>query len=280
MANRQFGGYRAVRGLVLVLWALAGIASGIRKVAALQGIASAQGQTAQFDVASIREIVDGVRVMGGFTSSGPRAEYHGFAVPALIAEAWKVRPDEVALAPGVSPSTVYPMMAAGRSARIYDIVASAPETTAPTRDEFRLMLQALLATRFKLATHTEKRDKPVYVLGTNGTPKLKASSGDGPCRTTGGQTGVRTPEGQHIVATHCPIQTLIGDLFVDRPIYAETGLTGFYDFEITAALPFQTDDPQAITPFSAVKEFGLKLEAKRLQVDTIVIDHVEAPGEN
>lgn len=263
---------RQDRGLMLDLWAFAGIAS-------LQGIVSAQSRTTQFDVASIREIVDGVRVMGQFSSSGPRAEYRGFGIPALIAEAWKVRPDEVALAPGVSPSTVYPMMAAGRSARIYDIVALAPEGTAPTRDEFRLMLQALLATRFKLATHTEKRDKPVYVLEANGTPKLKVSSGDGPCRVTGGP-GDRTPEGQHIVATHCPIRTLINDLFVDRPIYDETGLTGFYDFEITAALPFQTDDPQAITPFSAVKEFGLKLEAKRLQVDTIVIDHVEAPGEN
>jgi uncharacterized protein (TIGR03435 family) len=137
---------RQDRGLVLALWTFAGIAS-------LQGIASAQGQRAQFDVVSIREIVDGVRVMGEFRSSGPRAEYHGFGVPALIAEAWKVRPDEVALAPGMPPSTVYPMMAVGRSARIYDIVALAPESTALTRDEFRLMLQALLATRFKLATH-------------------------------------------------------------------------------------------------------------------------------
>jgi uncharacterized protein (TIGR03435 family) len=33
-------------------------------------------------------------------------------------------------------------------------------------------------------------------------------------------------------------------------------------------------------PFSAVKEFGLKLEAKQRVVDTIVIDHVEARGEN
>jgi uncharacterized protein (TIGR03435 family) len=276
MADRHAGGCRAVRGLVLVLWAFVGIASGIRQVAALQGIASAQGQTAQFEVASIREIVDGVRVMVTFRSSGLRAEYLGFGIPALIAEAWNVRPDQVALAPGVSPGTVYPTMDVGRSARIYDIAALAPEGTAPTRDEFRPMLQTLLAARFKLATHTEKRDKPVYVLETNGTPKLKASSGDGPCQATYS----RAPEGQKLVATHCPIQTLIRDLLVDRPIYDETGLTGFYDFEITAALPFQTDDPQAITPFSAVKDFGLRLEAKRLQVDTIVIDHVEAPGEN
>jgi uncharacterized protein (TIGR03435 family) len=76
------------------------------------------------------------------------------------------------------------------------------------------------------------------------------------------------------------MRILIGNLFVDRPIYDETGLTGFYDFEVTSALPFQSSDPQAISPFSAVKELGLKLEAKQRQVDMIVIDHVEGPGEN
>jgi uncharacterized protein (TIGR03435 family) len=246
---------------------------------ALTGLLVASGLSGfaqQFDLASIREIVDGVHVMGEFSSSGSRAEYRGFGIQMLIAEAWNVRGDQVALSPGVSPGIVYPMMAAGRSAHIYEIAALAPEGTAPTRDEFRVMLQSLLTTRFKLATHTEKRDLPVYVLETNGTPKLKPSSGDAPCRRTGG----RTAEGQRLVATHCPIQTLISDLFVDRPIYDETGLTGFYDFEITAAFPFQSNDPQATTPFSAVKDLGLKLEAKKLALDTIVIDHVEAPGEN
>jgi uncharacterized protein (TIGR03435 family) len=246
------------------------------KIAFFPGGAFAQNQTSKFDPISIREITGGVRIMEGFKSSGNRAEYQGFAVPALIAEAWKVRPDQIALSPGVYPNAVYPMMDAGRSARIYDIVALAPEGSAPTRDEFLPMLQSLLVTRFKLATHTEKREMSVYVLVANGTPRLKPNSGEGSCSSTGS----RTPEGQKLVATHCPIQVLLTNLFVDRPIHDETGLTGFYDFEITAALPFQTNDPQAITPFSAVKDLGLKLEAKRLPVDTIVIDRVEAPEQN
>jgi len=245
-------------------------------IASLQVIASAQSRTPQFEVASIREHVGGVRVMGEFRSSGPRAEYQGFSIPMLISEAWKVRPNEIALSQGVSPQTVYPMMDAGRSARVYEIVAQAPGGTTPTRDEFRIMLQSLLATRFKLATHIEKREAAAYVLETNGTPKLKPSSADGPCHATAS----RTSAGQKIVAVHCPIETLINDLFVDRPVYDQTGLTGFYDFEITAALPFQTTDLDAITPFTAVKDFGLKLEAQRRPVDTIVIDHVEAPMEN
>jgi uncharacterized protein (TIGR03435 family) len=194
----------------------------------------------------------------------------------LIAEAWNVRGDQVALGQGVSPNEVYPMMALGRSARIYEILAQAADGIAPTRDEFRTMLKSLLATRFKLLMHTEKRDKDVYVLQTNGTPKLKPNTGDGPCHVSGG----RTPAGQSMVATHCPIQTLIGNLFVGSPIYDHTGLTGFYDFEITSALPFQANEPDAITPFTAVKDLGLKLEGQRLPVDTLVIDHVERPSEN
>jgi uncharacterized protein (TIGR03435 family) len=169
------------------------------------------------------------------------------------------------------------MMDVGRSARIYEIVALAPEGTAPTRDEFRIMLQSLLATRFKLATHTEKRDTAVYVLQTDGKPQFKVSAGDGPCRPAYSFA----PGGQRIVATHCPVfETLRKVLFVDRPIYDQTGLTGFYDFEITAAAPYRANDPSAITAFDAVKELGLKLDAQRLPVDTIVIDHVEAPTEN
>ncbi len=230
----------------------------------------------QFEVASIHEVVDGVHDMGTFRSAGPKAEYHGFSIPALAAEAWNVRPDQIALSPGVSPKDVYPIMEVGRSARIYEIAALAAEGTAPSRDEFRLMLQSLLASRYKLTIHTEKRDKSVYVLGLNGKPALQPNSGDGSCRAIAS----RTAGGQKIAATHCPMEVLIRALFVDRPVYDETGLTGFYDFEITAALPFQTNDPEAISPFSAVKDLGLKLEAHREPVDTVVIDHVEAPSEN
>lgn len=238
--------------------------------------ASAPAKTAQFEVVSIREIVDGVHELEGRSFSGPRAEYRGFSIPALIAEAFDVRGDAIALAPGVSPNGVYPMMAAGRSARIYNIEAVAPGTGAPTHDEFRLMMQSLLTTRFKLAMHMEQREKSVYVLSRNGRSKLKENSGDDTCHTTGS----RTPEGQKLAAKHCPIKVLISDLLLDRPIYDETGLTGFYDFEITSALPFQANDPGAISPFTAVKDFGLNLESKQRQVETIVIDHVEPPGEN
>jgi uncharacterized protein (TIGR03435 family) len=231
---------------------------------------------AEFEVASIRETLTGVSVMNTFESSGSRAQYHGFGIPSLVAEAWNVRANEVEFGPALDPAKLLPKMSQGSSARIYEIAALAPEGSTPTRDQFRLMLQSLLAERFKLATHIEKRELAVYVLSTNGTPRLKPSASQEPCRIAAS----RTPEGQRLVAANCPIRMLVSGLFVDRPLYDDTGLTGFYDFEITSALPSQTNDQLAVTPFSAVKDLGLKLEPKQRPVDVIVIDHVETPDEN
>jgi len=44
----------------------------------------------------------------------------------------------------------------------YDIQARAESN--PTKDEMRLMMRSLLAERFKLAVHTERRETPVYAL--------------------------------------------------------------------------------------------------------------------
>jgi uncharacterized protein (TIGR03435 family) len=56
----------------------------------------------------------------------------------------------------------------------YDIVAKLPRGA--TKEEFMAMLQNLLAERFKLTLHREKKDLPMYalVVGKNG-PKLKES---------------------------------------------------------------------------------------------------------
>jgi uncharacterized protein (TIGR03435 family) len=56
----------------------------------------------------------------------------------------------------------------------YDIVAKLPRGA--TKEQFMVMLQNLLAERFKLTLHREKKDLPMYalVVGKNG-PKLKES---------------------------------------------------------------------------------------------------------
>src|SRR5580658_5634043 len=65
----------------------------------------------------------------------------------------------------------------------FDIEAQAPGN--PTKDQMRLMIQSLLAERFKLAVHFETRDAPVFALtlvkpGKTG-PKLLPHSEGPPC---------------------------------------------------------------------------------------------------
>jgi bla regulator protein blaR1 len=67
---------------------------------------------------------------------------------------------------------------------LFDIEGRAPIAN-PSKDQFRLMVQSLLANRFKMATHEEKRQLPIYELvltkpGKTG-PQLRPHIG-GPCR--------------------------------------------------------------------------------------------------
>jgi bla regulator protein blaR1 len=66
----------------------------------------------------------------------------------------------------------------------YDIEARAQSN--PTKDQMRLMVQSLLADRFKLAIHYEKRQLPVYalVLAKEGKTGTQLKPDDGTCSTT------------------------------------------------------------------------------------------------
>ena len=75
-------------------------------------------------------------------------------------------------------------------------------------------------------------------------------------------------------------------IFAGRPVQDKAGLTGRYDFSFKKPSPMgslnesqDASDPEP-TVLSAVEELGLKLEAAKGSVETLVIDHVERPSEN
>ncbi len=142
----------------------------------------------------------------------------------------------------------------------FDIVAKLP--AGASNDDKPLMLQSLLAERFKLALHREKKELPAYalVVAKNG-PKLKDAEpipegtpppplpGDGPMggreggRYTVGRNGVpQIAPGRggafmqmgrgHLVANRIPVSGFAEMLGrqLDRPVVDETGLKGDYDF--------------------------------------------------
>ena len=171
----------------------------------------------------------------------------------------------------------------------YDIVAKSSSDAGDDRHTLRL--RTLLADRFKLAVHRETRDASVYelVAARNG-PKLKPDpSGEG-------DDSMSSQRG-HLTARGVTMARLAGfrgspRAALDHLVLDKTGIEGVFSF----TLDWTPDDsPAASSPqgppkrsekwpslLSALQEqLGLKLEARRAPVESIVIDHVEKiPTEN
>ncbi len=67
--------------------------------------------------------------------------------------------------------------------------------------------------------------------------------------------------------------------YLERPVIDGTGLQGSFEFKF--ALPKEDPAPDLIsTIFSSVQGLGLKLEAGKGPVETLVIESVERPKGN
>jgi uncharacterized protein (TIGR03435 family) len=156
--------------------------------------------------------------------------------------------------------------------------APAPEST------ILLMLQTLLAERFRLAFHRESKEMPVYalVVAKNG-PKLKPSASDG------GATQIGGPASGGLKFEHASMDGLAFALTqnLGQPVMNETGLTGAFDLQLVwsqdsaRGRPEGSDPTDAPTIFTALQEqIGLRLESRKAPIEVLIIDHVEKPSEN
>ena len=174
------------------------------------------------------------------------------------------------------------------SATRFEIAAKIPPGA--TREQYRLMLQGLLAERFKLALHHESKVMQTYELqiGKNGS-KLKESPVDPTTVDPGLQPPPRLaspPRGYNgamrMVTTNQPMERLVATLsgHLGQPVTDATGLKGNYNFRLHYTLGLQAAGDEADnsepTIFDAVQEqLGLKLVKKSAPVDILVIDHLE-----
>jgi len=193
----------------------------------------------------------------------------------------------------------------------FDIEARAAGN--PTPDQMRLMVQSLLADRFKFAMHYEDRRVPFYALevvkpGKLGSQIKPYASSEEPCAT--GPVQIQTVAGgfpaicglpQRLEASQpgltrfgfrnvsmeqlAAYTTGMGEL--DRPVLDRTGLSGAFDLVIeydrsaNNNLQTETTVPNGPTLFEAMqKQLGLKLEDKTGPVKTFVVDHIEEPTAN
>jgi len=170
----------------------------------------------------------------------------------------------------------------------FDIVAKAGSAVAES--QLRIMLQELLAERFKLSLHRQTKDLQAYVVtvGKDGH-KLTQSTTEGPMdlKPTGMFRGtvVRADLDEIAAMLSQPLQ---------MPVVNQTGLTGRYDFSADLAeyvtpelLNTKRPGPELMQDMIAMaisamnKQLGLKVELRKLPVEILVIDHLEkAPTEN
>jgi uncharacterized protein (TIGR03435 family) len=230
-----------------------------------------------FEVASIRVTPKPWHVLGNYTASGPRLTLEGYSAVGLITEAYNLKNYQLTLPKTPARAT--------EADTFYNIAAKAEGDGTPTKDEFRRMLQTLLVERFHLKFHREREERPVYalVLGKNG-PKFKESAPDAAFSGFHGVNG----RNQNITLTKANSEMVAGEIqnyfMVDRPVLDQTGLTGSYDIKLEATPEFRMNqDPQPgdVSIFTAVQEtLGLKLEARKADIEVVVVDRLEKPTEN
>lgn len=181
----------------------------------------------------------------------------------------------------------------------YDVVAKAPEDSKPydlrhswyrlEDSRLRQMLQALLIERFQLKVHRETGTGQVYLLVKSGkTIPLKptdALSAKAPHAPEGfGSIGNAGDTWAIYNTSMRQLANFVGDFYVHRPVFDQTGLPGFYDFEwkILLANPDQPDPGLGSKGelMQFIQVMGLKLIPSTGPVETLVIDHAEHPSPN
>lgn len=189
------------------------------------------------------------------------------------------------------------------------IEGRAPATA--TKDQYRLMMQSLLAERFGLKLHFEPRETAVLLMtvetpGKLG-PKLRPHSEGPPCDAPPVKNIFPTEcssyqaEGRaggiFLIGSRNTTMPLLADLLgmtggmmgeIGRPVTDETGLKGTFDFTLEIAPPARNPgsdsaatETQGPTFLQAVKEqLGLRLKPGKAVLSLPVIDHLERPSEN
>lgn len=152
----------------------------------------------------------------------------------------------------------------------YDIAAkAAPDTPIP---ELRLMLQSLLAERFKLTLHRETKDLPSYALTfVKQAPGLHPATDPNGERKTSGK-------GPALSLTSTSMaefaELLAGPL--GMPVVDATNLQGKFDFELSGKMMGVTKEDQQYEFLNTIQEqLGLKLERRKAPIEMLIIDHIE-----
>jgi uncharacterized protein (TIGR03435 family) len=202
----------------------------------------------------------------------------------LIKFAYGLHPRQIVGGPGWSESDKF------------DVMGKPDLDGIPNVEQLKMMMQKLLAERFQLTFHHEKKDLSVYAI-TVVKAGIKMTKEEGnpnglPGFMGGGVRGLNVRN-----ATMAEFASMLQASTLDQPVVDQTGLgSARYNFILkwtpdgpqpqlggagpNAPPPADNADapPDLFTAFQ--QQLGLKLESTKAPVDVLVIDKVEKPSDN
>jgi uncharacterized protein (TIGR03435 family) len=228
-----------------------------------------QETLARFEAASVKPNRSGLEAQSSHITPG-RLTVENMTLQNIVKSAYRIHQDQQLHG---GPNWI--------NSERFDIVATAGENV--DREQIFVMLQTLLADRFKMTVHKESVEESVYLL-------LPAKNGPKVQESVEYKAPKPNPDTQFFTArgTASAFATLLSKL-LGRTVVDKTGLTGnHYDFTLEihreegvtiVGGPVNTSMAASVVAALA-PQLGLKLESSKANVDAIVIDHVERPSEN
>jgi uncharacterized protein (TIGR03435 family) len=236
-------------------------------------------QSPTFEAAAIK-VSEAGRRGGGLRIDPARIKVINSSLKFCVQVAWNVKDFQVAGASGWMDSDHYDI----------DAVAAKPFS----REELRVMLQALLQDRFGLVVHTETQEKGGYalVVAKNG-PKLPAPQDDPSVMFSRTANGDRTLAAKSLTMKGFAdaLTSALGGVVVDQ-----TGIEGKYDVSFqwtrdpaSEMATLKSGEPAPPPPdaipgpgiFTVLQnKLGLKLESRKVPMEVIVIERASRPTEN
>lgn len=224
----------------------------------------------QFEVASVKPSTSSSNSSSGIRTGHGRLDARNVTLKRCIMGAYGVGPHQISGGPDWLDS------------ERFEILAQAEQ---PIDDDgvLMVMLQGVLAERFKLAIHRETRTIQAFVLevAKNGPKLEKATDGEATTNTSTNNGGVM------IDAHHADLDSFARALSrkMDLPVVNHTGLEGIYNFKLnwTPETAKGADSGVAEAPsiFTAIQEqLGLRLHSQKTSVEILVIDRAEKPSAN
>src|SRR5262249_7543393 len=152
-----------------------------------------------------------------------------------------------------------------------------------------LMVQSLLADRFNLVVHVERKPMNVFALvAAKGGIKIEKSADSGKADCT--RIVTADPAAGIRAEATCKNMTMsdLGRMlqafapgYADREVVDATALEGSYDFKLSWVARATVEQQGGLTiPIALERQLGLKLEERKIPVSVIVIDRIEKPSVN